>query len=260
MVKNKFVLIICLCAIALGSSAQSQKGLVRYKYIENLYGNTLPYPTMLYFTDTHSVFIKQRGKKGWVRKNPDGTDWDAGQLSMNLQMISWYEDTIGCVYYKNRRQKKMFIREFFNKTAYICEDKEFPIQQWQILPDKKKIGSFECQKAKAKFRGRNYIAWFALAIPIKEGPWKLHGLPGLILEAYDETLQIQFLFEAIEIPTTDATLIVIPTHGKKVSFEDFFNAENYEFQQEVKRINANPELRGNVTVQRAPRNPIEKYD
>lgn len=34
--------------------------------------------------------------------------------------------------------------------------------------------------ATTQFRGLTYTAWFALDIPINEGPWKFHGLPGLI--------------------------------------------------------------------------------
>jgi len=49
-----------------------------------------------------------------------------------------------------------------------------------------------CQKAEGDFRGRHYIAWFSNKILIPDGPWKLCGLPGLILEAYDEKKTVYF--------------------------------------------------------------------
>jgi GLPGLI family protein len=36
------------------------------------------------------------------------------------------------------------------------------------------------------FKGRGYTAWYAPSITNMEGPWKLGGLPGMILEAYDD--------------------------------------------------------------------------
>ena len=52
--------------------------------------------------------------------------------------------------------------------------------------------------ATADFRGRRWTAWFATDIPVSDGPWKLGGLPGLILEAYDEGQQHVFTAVGLE--------------------------------------------------------------
>ena len=44
---------------------------------------------------------------------------------------------------------------------------------------------------------RKYTAYFAEDIPVSYGPWKLQGLPGLILEAYDSEGRIHFTAERI---------------------------------------------------------------
>lgn len=53
---------------------------------------------------------------------------------------------------------------------------------WKLEEDQKTIMGHLCKLATAKFGGRNYTAWYAPEIPISEGPYKFHGLPGLILE------------------------------------------------------------------------------
>ena len=52
--------------------------------------------------------------------------------------------------------------------------------------------------ATTDFRGRHWTAWFATDIPVSDGPWKLGGLPGLILEAYDKGHQYTFTAVGLE--------------------------------------------------------------
>jgi GLPGLI family protein len=70
--------------------------------------------------------------------------------------------------------------------------------QWKIFPETKNIGSYNCQKALGICKGREYIAWFCADIPYNAGPWKLQGLPGLILEAVDSKNHVSFKFNRIE--------------------------------------------------------------
>ena len=70
---------------------------------------------------------------------------------------------------------------------------------WNISNEKKEILGFQCQSAVGKFRGREYKVWFTSSIPNYLGPWKLKGLPGLILEGYDKTKQFSFVATSIEL-------------------------------------------------------------
>lgn len=58
---------------------------------------------------------------------------------------------------------------------------------WKVLPEKQKIGEYIAQKATTKFGGRKWTAWFSSDIPIQDGPYKFHGLPGLIVKMEDAT-------------------------------------------------------------------------
>ncbi len=74
-----------------------------------------------------------------------------------------------------------------------------PKQEWKLTNETQTIIDYKCQKATCRFRGRDFIAWFAPSIPVKRGPWKFGGLPGLILKVQDK--DGLYTFEAIGIET-----------------------------------------------------------
>ena len=80
-------------------------------------------------------------------------------------------------------------------NAYYTE--AYPLQQWQIKTETQDILGYRCQKAICHWRGRVFEAWFAPDIPVKAGPWKFGGLPGLILKLQD-TAGV-YRFEAVQI-------------------------------------------------------------
>lgn len=58
--------------------------------------------------------------------------------------------------------------------------------EWNILPEKQKIGAYNTQKATTEFGGRKWTAWFSSDIPFQDGPYKFYGLPGLIVKIEDD--------------------------------------------------------------------------
>lgn len=63
---------------------------------------------------------------------------------------------------------------------------------WKILAEKEKVGEFQTQKATTEFAGRKWTAWFATELPFQDGPYKFHGLPGLIVKLEDASKTHQF--------------------------------------------------------------------
>ena len=74
-------------------------------------------------------------------------------------------------------------------------------QNWNITDSTSVILGYECIKATCDYHGRHWTAWFTTELPIHDGPWKLCGLPGLILSA-DESSG-QHSFTATYISTSD---------------------------------------------------------
>lgn len=105
-----------------------------------------------------------------------------------------------------RSLKKRYISNLYrDENTYIFTD-TFLIPSWKVERETKRINKYLCQKATCYFKGRNYIAWFTTEIPVSFGPWKLQGLPGLILEASDTKSQVVFKCIAVRFPTKPITI------------------------------------------------------
>ena len=104
---------------------------------------------------------------------------------------------LGEYYYKNYPDGVLSIYAFRQKT-YLMEE-EYAPQEWTMINESKIISGYACKKAICHFRGRDYVAWYSTDINCSEGPWKFHGLPGLILEVYD--MEQHYRFTLIDVNT-----------------------------------------------------------
>lgn len=69
---------------------------------------------------------------------------------------------------------------------------------WTIGENTKNILGYDCTEATTDYHGRTWTAWFTPDIPISDGPWKFHGLPGLILEVSEPSGLYTFTAEGLE--------------------------------------------------------------
>jgi GLPGLI family protein len=98
--------------------------------------------------------------------------------------------------YRTFNENKVTIAEQI--YDYYIYDDLTPKISWQLLHQSDTIGGYACQKAIGRFRGRTYIVWFCPELPFNAGPWKLSGLPGLILQAEDTTRSYRFEFVSFQ--------------------------------------------------------------
>lgn len=82
-----------------------------------------------------------------------------------------------------------------NESFYYVET--IPSLEWQLEDGDSIVCDYPCQKAVACFRGRTWHVWYTTELPYQEGPWKLCGLPGVIMKAEDASGD--FCFEAIAV-------------------------------------------------------------
>lgn len=111
------------------------------------------------------------------------------------------------------------------------EDMQSP--DWRLKQDTLTVCGYLCQKATTKLFGRNYTAWYAPEIAISDGPWKLFGLPGLILKAEDERGEYSFDCVAIEKTNWDETIYDISYRSIDTSKKRFFELQKILFQSGI---------------------------
>lgn len=73
----------------------------------------------------------------------------------------------------------------FTQDILYAYEEPVPVLNWQITGEDRMINGYKCYRACIRYNGRDWAAWFTPDIPVGCGPWKLGGLPGLIMEAQD---------------------------------------------------------------------------
>lgn len=148
----------------------------------------------------------------------------------DINDISLMPDTANHVY--TSQGVGLLIAEEINLKGkhYFVSDSLYPMS-WEITSEEKKIDSLSCIKAECVFRGRRYIAWFTPDIPLPYGPWKMGGLPGLVVDLHDKDENLMIRLTSVG-STSD---IPAPPSNVQFSMEDHVA----EMRKLIKRVKAN---------------------
>lgn len=100
--------------------------------------------------------------------------------------------------------------------------------KWDIRPDTLSVGGIVCQRAETNFGNRKWIAWFALSIPINDGPYKFCGLPGLILQVNDEQQYWNFTLARLKKSDTNLKITFLNKIPEPIKDKNaFFSKRKY---------------------------------
>ena len=136
----------------------------------------------------------------------------------------------------NFTDHKLFIKDRF-LDDYLMED-AWPAITWQIVDETSTISGLNCQKAIGEWKGRTYTAWFSNELPYQAGPWKLNGLPGLIIEAYDTNKEIVFKFAGFRTLINNPEVIQVPTKVIKTTIKEYNQMKDAFYQDLKGSVNA----------------------
>lgn len=112
---------------------------------------------------------------------------------------------------------------------------------WKISSQSKQILGYNAFLATTTFRGRDYSVWFTKDLKTEIFPWKLKGLPGVVLEFEDKDGFIKGVAKSIAINTNEEFPNKILTiFGKKKSeplmpFKQLIELENEVFQDDMNK-------------------------
>lgn len=131
--------------------------------------------------------------------------------------------------YVDYAKSERTVIEFITQVSSYTYVEPLEYINWEYHPDTAIILSYLCNKATCEFRGRKWTAWFSSDIPINSGPWKLRGLPGLILKAYDKDKY--YVFECVGLKQAEDK--EFPMHGI-LEFPYSINCEREEYLKQQK--------------------------
>lgn len=143
---------------------------IRYNHLFDRGTDIKQYDASLFLQGDKSLFTMKRNDK--IEAAYQSNYFDASPDSL----FTVYKD------FESNSLLFDFFHLYQGNTFYA--DTLHPME-WKMESEEKTVGGIPCKRATVRFKGRDYVAWYAPSIPISNGPWKLGGLPGLILEAGD---------------------------------------------------------------------------
>ncbi len=135
----------------------------------------------------------------------------ANSLSRDsLNKLDWQynlkiENLFTPIVFKNYQNNKFTVTDEVSFSNYIYTEKSAGFE-WKLSGDTSTVCGYVCNKAVTNYGGKEWTVWYAMDIPISDGPWKLSGLPGLILKAED--VEKTHIFEAITVRNTERPIYI----------------------------------------------------
>lgn len=137
---------------------------------------------------------------------------------------------------------------------------------WTLQEDTTTFLTYACHKATCHFKGREWTAWFTPEIPVSEGPWKLCGLPGLILKAQDSEVHYTFTATGVEQVKSYRPILYSGQKHEPMTRKAYNKVHKRYYGDPVNFLNAIPGVQmtvrdeyGNKTNPKdLPYNPLER--
>lgn len=211
---ERYILIICCFAIAISSFAKTEEvyaidsAKIKVTYNRTMVLDTL-YPNDKYKNDILTLIAGNKGSAFYSEENRKDSE-----MSMNTDYVLKVFQDQNLLKRVSRLENEKIFRDYKNNTTIVHQrydmtnwelKEDIANPKWEVKDSIITILGYNCIMATSNFRGRKWVAFFSPEILVPEGPWKLIGLPGIILKAYDE--KNHYCYEAIEINTKNPGMV-----------------------------------------------------
>ena len=244
---KKILSSIIMCLVAIAANAQTKADIeVSYTMTSpNMRTGKLGDSTHQYIllaNSSQSKFYSPRTEQiDSLCSTPDGEAkfkemQRAAALAGNFDDIPRRDGSMYVV--KSTDTNVMKVYDTAGMEQYVVEE---PIENidWTLSEDSlKNVLGYDCIMATADYHGRKWTAWFTPEIPLQAGPWKLAGLPGLILEADADNGVYSFVATGIQNTTRQISPVYLADRYEKVSRKDLLKAQRSFFDNPLGQINA----------------------
>lgn len=244
---NRLISLIAVCLVAIVAMAQTKADIeVGYTMISpNMMTGKLgdsTYQYVLLANPKESKFYSPRTEQiDSLNSTPDGEAkfkemQRAAALGGNYDDIPRRDGSMYVV--KATESGIMKVYDTAGMEQYIMEE-PFENIEWTLVEDStKNVLGYDCIMATADYHGRKWTAWFTPEIPMPAGPWKLAGLPGLILEADADNGAYSFMATGIQNSNRPIVPVYLADRYEKIKRKNFLKAKRSFLDNPLGQINA----------------------
>lgn len=240
---KKILSLLLLCLVAIAASAQ-QKADIEVSYeahhpnLRNGKDDLTSQYILLANSDESKFYSPKTEYVDSLNSTPDGKA-KLNEMTRNAYLGGKWDDIPRSdgSYYVVKSGNKYTYYDNSGLEKYVYEE---PVAElgWEIGDSTKTILGYECVMASVNYHGRRWTAWFSPEIPVIAGPWKLTGLPGLILEATADGNQYSFIATGIQKTDKPITPVYLANDYEKTDRIKFLRARRSFLDNPLGKINA----------------------
>lgn len=139
------------------------------------------YSTILMINDSAAMFCDYSSYLVDSVSFAGGTDEEIERYQKQMIKNEYFFDQ---TVWQNNPEGKYTVCGTITPERY-CYTEDANTIAWTLTEGTDTICGYPCGKATGEYGGRLWTVWYTSQIPVVYGPWKLCGLPGLVMKAED---------------------------------------------------------------------------